>query len=177
MAAVVPIISLGATLAGGVVSAMGAQQQAQAQADAARYQAQVARNNQLMAQRNAEYVRQKSEIDTLNQDLQNRERQGKIKAAMGASGFAIDSGTNNRIIGDAASLGRLDTLTVRNNADRSAYNFDVEASNEEASAGMYDQQAANAKKAGNLAMFSSLLGTATSFGEKWGSYKAAGAFG
>lgn len=176
MAAVVPIISIAATVAGGAVSAMGAQQQAQAQADSARYQAQVARNNQLMAQRNAEYVRTKMETDTYNQDLQNREQQGKIKAAMAASGFALDSGNNLKIQGDAAQLGRQDTLTTRNNAERNAYNFDVEAQNHAASAGMYDMQASNAKKAGNLAMFSSLLGTASSFGDKWSSYKSAGMF-
>lgn len=177
MGPIVPIISLGATLAGGVVSAMGASQQAQAQADAARYQAQVARNNQIMAQRNAEYERQRKEVDTFNQDLMNRDKQGKINAALAASGFAMDAGNSARIRGDAAMLGRQDTLTVAGNADRKAYNFDVEASNQEASAGMYDMQASNAEKAGNLAVFSSLLGSASSFGDKWMSYSKAGAFG
>lgn len=174
MAAALPIISLGATLAGGVVSAMGAQQQAAAQADAARYQAQVARNNQIMAQRNAEYERQRKEVDTFNQDLMNRDKQGKINAALAASGFAMDAGNSLRIRSDAAMLGRQDTLTTAGNADRKAYNFDVEASNQSASAGLYDQQAANAEKAGNLAMFSSLLGTASSFGSKWASYSNSG---
>lgn len=176
MGPVVPIISLGMTLAGGVVSAMGAQQQAQAQSDAARYQAQVARNNQVMAQRNAEYVRQKSEIETYEQDMGNREKQGKINAAIAANGFAMDSGSNLKMRGDAASLGRLDTLTTRSNADRSAYNFDVEASNNQAEAGLHDMESKNAEKAGNLAMFSSMLGTASSFGDKWMSYSKAGAF-
>ncbi len=52
------ILSLGSTLIGGVTSFIGSQQQAAATRDAANYQAQVARNNQIIAQQNATYARQ-----------------------------------------------------------------------------------------------------------------------
>jgi hypothetical protein len=59
-----PIISVASTLIGGVVSFMGAQQQASAAQASANYQAQVAKNNAKIAEDNAAYARQAGAAET-----------------------------------------------------------------------------------------------------------------
>jgi hypothetical protein len=53
-----PEVALIGTLVSGVVGFVGQMQQASAQQDAAKYQAAVARNNQIIAQQNAGYAAQ-----------------------------------------------------------------------------------------------------------------------
>jgi hypothetical protein len=159
---------------GGVVSAMGAIQQGKAQADAANYQAQVARNNEIIALQQAAYTRQEGAAKAQQQDLQSAQLIGKQKATLGASGVDIESGSPLEIQASQASLARLDALTVQSNAERKAWGFDVEATNQKAQAGLYHMQAANAKKAATLAAFSSLLGGFGKFAGKWSGGGGAG---
>lgn len=176
-APILAVVSLAATVAGGVMQYQAAQQQAQAQADAARYQAEVANANRKVNEQNAAYERQKGDVDAMNQDLKNAGQQGKVLAGLAANGFDVNTGTNLGIQESTEKLGRLDTLTTRNNAERKAYAYDVAAKNDESTAGLYEMQAANAEKAGSLNAFTSLIGTASSFGDKWMSYKNQGVFG
>lgn len=169
-------VGLAASVASTAVGMMGAQAQAKAQAQAAQYQAQVARNNSIMMQQNADYERQKGTVDAQTQDMANAQKQAAITAAEGASGFDLDSESSKRVRGSAASLGRLDTLTTSNNAERGARQFDIAAKNQTAEAGMYDITGANAKKAGQLNSFATLLNGASSFGEQFSGYKRAGIF-
>lgn len=168
------VFSLASTVVGGAVSAMGAMQQAQAAQQAANYRAQVARNNAVMAQQNAVYERQAGAEDAYQQDLKNKAIMGQATAELGASGFDVNSGTPLNIQSDQRRLARVDTLRTRENREFRARQFDQSRLNEDASAGLYTMQASQAKQAGMWNVASSLLGTATSFGNKWTSYKAAG---
>lgn len=170
------VVSLVGTVAGTAVSMMGAKQQAKAQADAANYQAQIAANNAKMMQDNAAYERQKGAVDAQSQDLKNRATMGAIEAAQGSSGFDMSSGSLTNTRASAAELGRLDTLTTYNNAERRAHEFDIAATNQTAQSGMYSMQASNAKAAGNLNAFSSLIGGATAFGTRVADFGKAGVF-
>lgn len=172
------IVSLVGTVASTVVGVMGAQQQAKAQAQAAQYQAQVARNNSIMMQQSAAYERQKGAVEAQNQDMKNRATMGAIEAGQAASGFDLN---NSKSLVDtrtsAAQLGRLDTLTTANNAERKARDFDIAAVNQTAQAGMYDMTASNAKAAGNLQSFATIIGGVSSFGSKFADFSKAGMFG
>lgn len=174
-AAVPAIISLVSTAASTAVAMVGAKQQAGAQAQAANYQAAVASNNAKMMADNANYQRQKGAQEVYAQDLKNRATRGAIAAAQGASGFDMSSGSLVDIRGSAAELGRLDTLTTENNSERKARDFDIAGRNQEAQAGLYSMTAGNAQTAGNLNMFSSLLGGVESLGSKFYDFKKAGA--
>jgi len=171
------VASLVGTVASTAVGVMGAQQQAKAQAQAAQYQAQVAANNAKMMADNAAYQRQKGAQEVYSQDMKNRATRGAIAAAQGASGFDMSSRSLVDIRGSAAELGRLDTLTVENNSERKARDFDIAGKNQTAQSGLYMMEASNAKAAGNLNAFASILGGVTSLGNKFVDFSKAGVFG
>jgi hypothetical protein len=159
---------------GGVVSAIGAMKQGQAQADAANYQAQVARNNEIISLQQANLARQDGATKAQQQDLKAAQTLGTQKAVLGASGVDIESGSAREVVASQNELARLDALTVQSNAERKAWGFDVEASNQKAQAGLYRMQAKNAKEAGMLNAFSSLLGGFGKVAGKWGSDSGGG---
>jgi hypothetical protein len=68
---------------------------------------------------------------------------GEQRATLGASGVDIGSGSALDVQLDAARLGELDELTIRNNAAREAYGFKVEAYNYRGQATMTRMAARN----------------------------------
>jgi hypothetical protein len=154
---------------GGVVSAIGAIKQGQAQADAANYQAQVARNNEVIALQQANITRQDGAIKAQQQDQKSAQTLGTQKAVLGASGVDVESGSAREVIASQNELARLDALTVQSNAERKAWGYDVEAANQKSQQTLYKMQASNAREAGYLNAFSSLLGGFGKVASKWGS--------
>jgi hypothetical protein len=118
-----PEVALIGTLVSGVVGFVGQMQQASAQQDAAKYQAAVARNNQIVAQQNAGYAAQAGAVEAQARDRRNAAVAGSILAGQGASGIDV---------------------------------------------------ASNAGTAGTIGGFSSLLGGANSFADKWMKYQNVG---
>ena len=163
MAAAAAIIGI----VGGVVSGIGAMQQGQAQADAARYQAQVARNNEIIAEEQANATRQEGAIKAQMEDQKSAQLIGKQDAILGASGVDMESGSALAVRQSQAGLARLDALTVRSNAEKKAWGFDVEASNQRAQQQLDYMKASAAEDAGQLGMFSSILGGASSAAKSW----------
>ena len=176
-AAAAPIIGLVGSAVSGVMGFFGAQQQASAQADAARYQAQVARNNQIIATQNAAYTAQAGASRAQAQDFKNRAILGGIEAAQGASGLDIEGDSSRRVRDSAARIGRLDTETLYNNALLQSSGQMAQGSNFASEAGLRDAEARNAQSAGLMRGFTSLLGGATSFADKWMSYQNKGVSG
>jgi hypothetical protein len=54
---------------------------------------------------------------------------GAQRAALGASGVDISTGSAVDVQADAAGIGELEALTIRNNARREAYGYEVDALN------------------------------------------------
>lgn len=169
-----PAAALALTAVSTGLSAYGAIQQGQAQSEAAAYQAQVARNNQIVAEQNAAYARQAGAAQEAAQRMRTAALMGKQRAVAAANGFDVNSGSNLDITGSAAELGELDAQTIRNNAARTAAGYVQQGQNFTAQAGLLDAQAANASTAGTIGAVSSLMGGASSFADKWSRYKAAG---
>jgi hypothetical protein len=84
-----PEVALIGTLVSGVVGFVGQMQQASAQQDAAKYQAAVARNNQIVAQQNAGYAAQAGAVEAQARDRRNAAVAGSILAGQGASGIDV----------------------------------------------------------------------------------------
>jgi len=160
MGAVMPFLSIASTVVGGVFSAIGQQRQAEAQANAANYNAAVARNAALFAQ-------QQGEVNAQAADRRTAAMIGRQRAAYAAGGLDVNSGSPLDIQADTAQFGRLNSLTIRNNAARQAYGYQANAKLDAASASNYES-------AGNTAMIGSLIGAGTSVGDKWSSYAQAG---
>ncbi len=173
-AATAATISTVATVASTALSFVGALSSANAQSQAAKYQAAVARNNSIIAEQNAQAERQKGIVDEQTARMKTAQMIGSEKAAMGANGLAIEKGTNLDVQSSAAELGELNALTIRDNAARKAYGYETQSTNFQAEAGLQDQTAKNATTAGWLNAGTDLVAGASSVSNKWAIYKQAG---
>lgn len=170
-------ISLGVGVIGTGVSAIGAISQGNAQADAARYQSQVAANNAIISQQQAQTTIASGEQQAAIQGMKTRATVGAIKAAQGASNIDVNTGSTVDVRESAAELGMEDTLTTRSNAARQAYGYQVGATSDTAQAGLLQKRASGAETAGAFGAVGSLLGGASSFGKQFSDFKQAGVFG
>jgi hypothetical protein len=133
--------------AGALPSAMldvgGLNQQASAQAGMANYQAQIARNNQMIAEGYAQRALQQGKVDEQNQRLKSAAALGSQRASLASQGGDVNSGSPLDLQADTARLGEYDAQAIRNNAALKAYGYRVQAFNNAADAGRYDLQAAD----------------------------------
>lgn len=161
------MFSAGAGALGAGAGALGAVTTGGANADAAQYQAAVARNNQIIAEQNAQYATKAGDSQEANLRQKTAQTIGMQRAQMAANGVDIGSGSPLRLQEDTAKIGELDALTIRNNAARAAYGYRVQGSDFGSNAALLDKQAANARTAGGIGAFSSIVGGAGSVADKW----------
>jgi hypothetical protein len=172
-----PIISVASTLIGGVVSFMGAQQQASAAQASANYQAQVAKNNAKIAEDNAAYSRQAGVAETEREGMKTAQVVGAELAGQSASGIDLTTGSPTDVVRGTREGARLSTLNLMQNAELRARGYNIEASNQQAEAGLATMRGRQAATAGTVGGFSSLLGGATSFADKWMKFQSEGVGG
>ncbi len=161
-----PVLA-GMGMAGAGVSAFGAYEQGQATAAAANYQAQVARNNAMIARQNAVMTEQAGVAKETARGMKTAASVGSIKAAQGASGIDVNTGSAANVRVAAAKLGALDALTIRSNTAREAYGYEVAATSDDAQAGRYEMEAKQAKEAGMISALGTFLTGASSVGFKY----------
>jgi hypothetical protein len=161
------MISIGMTAAGGVMSAVGQSQQANAAASSAAYQAGMMRNREVIAEKNAQDAIQRGQVAEQQQRLKTAQIIGGQRAALASQGGDVNSGSPLDIQSDTAGAGEQDALTIRSNAAREAYNYKVQGESAGAQAGLLDMQFANATAALPFTIGSTLLGTASSVGSKY----------
>lgn len=146
-----------ASLLGTAVSGVGAMAQANAQANAAEYQA---KNERMLAE---DALKRGHE----EEDAQRRKSaalMGRQRAVMAAGNVDLGSGSPLAILGDTAALGEMDAQTIKGNAQRES-TFHVN------SAKASDMEASSARSAGAISAFSTVLGGVGSLADKW--YKPA----
>jgi hypothetical protein len=168
--------SLAMAAVGTASSAIGQAQQGAASAGMANYQAQVARNNQMVAEWNAQRALQQGQVDEQNQRFKTAAVLGSQRAALASQGGDVNSGSPLDIQADTARAGEYDAQTIGNNAALKAYGYRVQATNNAADAGRYDLQAADTMANLPYSVGSSLLGGASSLGAKYLDYKKQGYF-
>lgn len=147
-------------LAGAVITAGAAIYQGIAQKQALEYQSQVAANNAITAQRQAQYAieagREKSQQESLKQAAIG----GEIKAAQGASGVDVNTGSNVAVQKSHRMLGALDTETTMNNAELTAYGYRTQAANFQAQSGLYAYEAPQAEIGADIGAAGTVAGAA-----------------
>jgi hypothetical protein len=161
------VAGAGSSIMGGI----GQQNALGAQAASSRYQAQVAENNRLIAEQNARYATMAGAGNAQAQDFQTRAQLGTARAAQGASGIDVGSGSPVEVRDSISQLGRLKTLEEIQKADLSAYGYRTQGTEFGAQAGLARMQAESAEAAKGPAMLGTILGTAASVGGKWAMYK------
>ena len=139
----VAIASMVMTGVGTLMQMQAQSRAASAQAAQANYQAQVAENNRIIAERLAVDAEQRGEIDVRRHRQQVEQLKGRQVAALAASGVDVASGSPLDVLADTAGLGEIDAQTIRHNAAREAWGYRVEGSNQGAQAGLLRHQAAN----------------------------------
>lgn len=167
------LVATGLSTAVGVASSI---QQAQAQKNAANYQAQVAKNNAWLAEKQAQDTEDRGAEAERQHRVKVNQVMGAQRAAMAGQGADLSSGSPLDILSDTAAAGTMDALTTRNNFGRDAAGLRMQGANYQQQAGLYEMQASNAGAAGWLGASSSLLSGASSIGGKWAQYKKDGIF-
>lgn len=142
------------------VSAYGVAQQAKAQKDTADYQSQVAEGNAKVSAIQSRMAIEDGAKAEQNQRLKNAALFGDQRASMAASGMDLGEGSANEILTSTKFMGERDALTIRDNAARRAWGFEVQGQNQGNNAGFYATAASNINP--GMAGATSLLSSAAS---------------
>lgn len=160
-------VGLGATAAGGAFSAIGNIFSGMSQSKMYNYQAQIARINSQIDLQNADYARNKGEIDATQYGIKAAQQRGHILAAQGASGLDVHGGSATDVRASQQKVAQMDMNQIRSNAAKTAYDFTVQSTNDLNQAGLYDRAAKNSVTSGILNGLGSIIGTAGSVSSKW----------
>lgn len=160
-------LSAVASFAGQVGQQQAKQQAASAAQAQAVYQSQVARQNQMLAERQAADALQRGQVAEENRRRQMALQIGQQTAGLAAQGTDLE-GSPTDILGDTAAAGELDARTVRANAAREAYGYQVQALGYGNQSVLETTRAANSTYTPNyLGAGASLLESASTLAEKW----------
>lgn len=168
------IASLATSAVGTVVTTIGQVQQGKAQQAAFEYQAGIARNNEIIAQRAAEDARKRGELEANLQRERGRLLRGQQRAALAGAGVLVDTGSAGRLIEDTAAFSELDALTIQSNAEREALGFETQAMNFQGEGAIASASAKSARTQSLFKAGGSLLTGFGSVAEKWSTFKKLG---
>ena len=159
-----------AGMAGAGISAYGAIEGGQATANAANYDAQVARNNAIIANQSATYAEEAGNAQAGIAGMKSAAASGRLKAGQAANGVDVNSGSAVAVQSGQRKAGLLDTATVANNAELQAYGYRSQAAGFNAQAGLETLQAEQAPIGAELSAAGGLLSGATGVASKWAPY-------
>jgi hypothetical protein len=163
LAAAAPVLAI----AGAGISAIGTVEQGQATANASAYQAQVAQNNAIIAEQNATYASNAGLTQAAATSMKGAAAGGKVKAAQAASGIDVNTGSAVNVQASERETNVLNSETVLNNAELQAYGYRAAATGYKATAGLEEEEAAQAPVGAVLSATGNLLSAASSVGAKW----------
>lgn len=161
------VAGIGATLAGGLLSAFGAEKEGAAAQQAYNYRAQVAKINADINRQNADWSRAKGDQEQVAFGIKTAQQRGAIRAAQGASNIDVNSGSNVRVQESQDKIARLDAETLRTNAAKVAYDYDTKAYMDDNQAVLETMAGENAREAGNIKAIGSIIGTVSGVSDKW----------
>ncbi len=167
MGAAIGAIGLGASLAGGILGAAGAEKSGAAQQQMYNYQAQVAKINSQIDLQNADYARGVGEVQARQYGMKEAQVLGQIRANQGASNIDVNSGSAAAVQDSERKIGRMDTTQIRANAAKTAYDFDVKSTMDLNQSTLDVMGGQYAKQAGDIQALGSIIGGVTSVSTKW----------
>ncbi len=168
---------------GGIYSAISQsqaqQRQLEAQAEQARYQSDVASQNRQLAEQEASAKRREGYENMTAKRQETAKFIGKQRAALGASGAALDTGSALDLVAYTAEQGELDAINIYNRgidagyrSQIQAWNYGNQAAAGQAAADSYDSAASAAPAQGFMNATGTALGGIASMGSTWGNYLA-----
>ena len=160
---------------GALASAGGAVMGGIAQANNARYQAEVAKNNALTASQNAAYAAHAGQAKAMTEGLKNANQQAMVKASLAANGVDVNSGSAVDVETSEREKGALDQETIINNSQLQVYGYRTQETNFLEQEQADQAQASEAVPGAAIGAVGSLLSNASSFGGKGGGLFSSGA--
>jgi hypothetical protein len=142
--------SVAAGIAGTAFGMYSSHQQGKAMQAQHNYQAHIARNNALIAERNAAEERQAGLEDSRRIRLNTIALMGQQQVAMAANGIDISQGTPLDLLADTATKGELDAQMSVYQAERRALNFETQAGNFTNQSNLDILAGQNARRAGTM---------------------------
>ncbi len=161
------IAGIGATLAGGLLSAQGAAMKGDADQKMYNYRAQVSKINADINRQNAEWALDKGETEGVMYGQKAAQRLSGQKVAQSSSGFDVNSGSAKRVQESQTKINQMDEAQIRQNAVRIAYDYETKATMDENQAGLDIMAGEYAKKASQFKVMESVLGTVSGVASKW----------
>lgn len=155
------------TIVGGLTSAFGEFQRGIDEQRMYDYQAGVARLNAQIAYQNATYATQVGEIRAQNAGLAEAQLMGRIKVAQAGSGLDVNSGSTAAVRASQRLVSGLDVATIRSEAAKTAYNYEVQGVQFGAQAQLDTLAGQNARTSGMIGAASSIVGAASSVSSEW----------
>ena len=150
-------------LIGGVISAVGTIAGGIAQSNALKYQAQVASNNAIIAQQNAQRAIEAGQEKAAQTSLQEAEQGGEIKAAQAANNVDVNTGSNKAVQVSQREIGNLNTKQQIANAQLTEYGYQSQAVNYQAQSQLDSYEAPQAIFGAGLGAAGQVFGAAS----KW----------
>jgi hypothetical protein len=142
------------------IAAVGAYQASETRKDQAKYQSQVAANNQKVAEWQAADAKERGDAAAAQVRRKYAGLQGTQAASLAARGLDISEGSANAILTDTDFFGDYDQRLTRSNAKREAYGYQVRAGNFAGDAAAYGAMSA----AENPLLSGAMAGVGSYFG-------------
>lgn len=152
---------------GTLLSVAGTVQQGEAAENQAKYQAAVAKNNQIIAQQKAADALQRGDIAERQHRLQVAQQIGAARAGAAGRGVVADIGSALSIQEDIAATGELDALTIRSNAEREAAAFSQQAREFGTQQELFKGAGQTAVQAANIQSAGTLVTGGSNVADKW----------
>lgn len=150
-------LSTALMIGGALLGGAGQIASADAQSKAAKYNAEVQRQNALMAERQARNVLDAGMREEQKQKAMTSQLMARQQAAQAANGVDVTFGTPLDLMVDTAKQGAIDALTIRTNAYRNYDDTRNQAVGYRNQSALYDMEARNSRTAGLLNAFGSTM--------------------
>lgn len=161
-----------ASLIGTGVTAFGQIRAANAAAAESEFKSAVATNNANIANTNANLALERGREDVADKRRETSQLIGLQRAQLAGAGFDVSGGSSIEILTDTAVLGDVDVLRIESDAKNRADNFNQQASNFQAEAGLGRFASKNQKRAGTISAAGTLITGAARAGSTFSNLNA-----
>lgn len=161
------LFSIGTTVLGGGLGAIGSVLEGRAAKKQATFQAAVLRNNKLLTDIKAKQVLEEGATLRQQRQLQVGQIVGEQRASFAGRGVVVDEDTAFDLLLDAVRIGKLDEIAITTNADREALALKMQGANFETQARQAEAAGKAAQTAGLFGAAGTLLKTAGNVATKW----------
>lgn len=164
------IAGIAASVIGTGVAMEGQMQASAAASNAAKYNAEVAAQNQTIANTEAAQATAAGQVEAQQKANATNEMVGRQKAELAANGVDVNTGSAVDLESDTKAAGQLDQLTIQNNAARTAAGFTNQGISYADQAQLDQANSENTLAVGELGAASTALKGGGSVAGQWYNY-------